>query len=76
MMGHGYWHAHWGKAWDSSWWWSTKFAWLPAQMDSGRWVWFKEYYHGSKVIQGPGTPVVLKQYMTSREYLFYTLKQS
>lgn len=74
MMGSDYWHPHWGN--HNSWQWHLKFAWLPAKMDSGILLWFKEYYHGIRVIESPGTPVILHQYMTPHEYLFYTLKQS
>ena len=75
MMGTGYVN-YWGEAWDSSWQWSTKFAWLPARMDSGKFIWFKEYYHGVRIIHGPGTPVILNQFQTPEEYLFNILKQS
>jgi hypothetical protein len=62
----------------SDWSWATKFAWLPARMGSGRYVWLREYYHGVRFIHGPAgeSPVVLHQYMTPQEYLFKALKSS
>jgi hypothetical protein len=74
-MGSGYVN-YWGKNWDSSWEWTLKFAWLPTKMDSDRYIWWNDYFQGVRIVTGPGTPVILKQYMTSQEYLLYTLKQS
>ncbi len=71
-MGTGYTN-YWGSMWDSSWEWSLKFACLPRSVDSGQWVWLRKYYHGIRVIHGPGTPVILHQYMTPEEYTWYQL---
>jgi hypothetical protein len=64
MQGAGNWH------------WALKFAWLPAKMDSGEFIWLREYYHGVRMVTGPGDPVYLHQYMTPQEYLFKALKSS
>jgi hypothetical protein len=62
----------------SDWKWALKFAWLPAKMDSGEYLWFKDYYHGVRFVFGPAgeDPIILHQYMTPQEYLFNTLKNS
>jgi len=59
----------------SDWHWVTKFAWLPAKMDSGVSVLWKGYYHGVRFIYGPAgeDPVVLNQYMTDEEFIWYNL---
>jgi hypothetical protein len=72
MMGTGYTN-YWGTMWDSSWEWGLKFAWLPHSVDSGQRIWLRKYYHGVRVIHGPGTPVILHQYMTLEEYTWYQL---
>jgi hypothetical protein len=74
-MGSGYIN-YWGSMWDSSWEWQLTFAWFPCSLDSGRWIWFKKYYHGVRVIHGPGTPVILHQYMTPEEFTWHQLIQS
>jgi len=60
---------------NSDWFWSTKFAWLPAKMDSDVSVWFKNYYHGVRFIYGPAgeEPVVLHQYKTAEEFIWEVL---
>ena len=60
----------------SDWIWTLKFAWLPARMDSGDFVWWREYYHGVRIITGPGTPVFLHQYKTVEEFTWTALKES
>jgi hypothetical protein len=68
-----------GKYYDvGNWTWTTKFAWLPARMDSGEHVWWREYYHGIRVIFGPAgeSAVVLHQYMTIQEFTWSALKDS
>jgi hypothetical protein len=44
-------------------------------MDSGVSVWWKKYYHGVRFIHGPAgeDPVVLNQYMTDEEFIWYKL---
>jgi hypothetical protein len=59
-----------------TWEWHLKFAWLPAKMDNGEHVWWSEYYHGIRVITGPGTPVYLHQFMTIEEFTWQALKHS
>jgi len=58
------------------WSWYLKFAWVPRKMDSGQWIWLKEYYHGLRIITGPGEPVVLHQYMTPQQYTWHCLTKS
>jgi hypothetical protein len=60
----------------SDWSWATKFAWLPARMNDGRYVWLREYYHGVRIITGPGTPVTFHQYMTVEDFTWRALKES
>ena len=71
-MGTGYTN-YWGSMWDSHWKWSSKFAYFPRRLDSGQWIWFKEYYYGVREIHGPGTPVILHQYMTPEEFTWHHL---
>ena len=66
-------YAHYGQ-----WKWYLKFAWLPAKMDNGQTIWWREYYHGVRFIMGPAgeSAVVLHQYKTPQEYLFDILKNA
>ena len=61
-----------------TWLWHLKFAWLPAKMDNGDFIWWREYYHGIRLIFGPAgeDPVVLHQYMTTQEFTWKQLTQS
>jgi hypothetical protein len=70
-MGTGY--SGWGN---TGWQWALKFAWLPARMDSGKFIWCRDYYHGIRLITGPGTPVILHQYMTVEDFTWSALKES
>ena len=75
-MGTGYTGGQFGQWWnEGQWTWQLKFAWLPARMDSGQWIWFKEYYRGVRMIHGPELPVYLYQYMTPQEYTWHCLTQ-
>jgi hypothetical protein len=61
----------------TEWHWITKFAWLPAKMNNGNFIWWREYYHGFRLIHPAGeNPVMLNQYLTPQEYLFRALKES
>ena len=75
MMGTDYsgWQGNDGRF--GEWTWALKFAWLPARMDSGVSVWWKEYYHGVRYIDGPAgeEPVTVHQYMTSEEFMWHQL---
>ncbi len=73
-MGTGYTN-YWGSMWDSKWEWSSKFAFLPRRLDNGQWIWLRKYYHGIREIHGPGTPVILQQYMTVKDFTWQVLKQ-
>ena len=59
-----------------NWNWTLKFAWLPAKMDNNDFVWWCKYYHGVRIIIGPGTPVILHQYLTTQEFIWKALKES
>jgi hypothetical protein len=66
-----------GKYYDvGSWSWHLKFAWLPAKMDNGDFIWWSKYYHGLRMITGPGDPVFLHQYMTAEEFTWQALQQN
>ena len=66
-----------GKYYDvGNWTWTTKFAWLPARMDSGEHVWWKEYYHGVKIVISSGTDLILHQYMTVEDFIWSALQES
>lgn len=69
-------HGRWSDV--GEWEWFLKFAWLPVRMDSGKILWWKQYYHGVRFIFGPAgeDPVVLHQYLTSQEHLFNILKNN
>jgi len=60
------------------WKWYLKFAWLPARMDSGVNIWWKEYYHGTRLVfkQVDQEPILLHQYMTIEEFTWRSLQQS
>ena len=47
-------------------------------MDNGDFIWWREYYHGIRLIFGPAgeDPVVLHQYMTTQEFTWKQLTQS
>jgi hypothetical protein len=45
-------------------------------MGNGRFVWLREYYHGVRIITGPGTPVTFHQYMTVEDFTWRALKNS
>jgi hypothetical protein len=59
-----------------NWNWTLKFAWIPAKMDNSDFVWWCEYYYGVRIIIGPGTPVILHQYLTTQEFIWKSLKDS
>jgi hypothetical protein len=66
-----------GKYYDiGDWQWTLKFAWLPCKIDNNNFIWWKEYYHGVRIIHGPGTPVIVHQYMTIEEFTWKALKES
>jgi hypothetical protein len=58
------------------WSWALKFAWLPIKLDSGSHIWFKKYYHGARMITGPGTPVYLHQFLSPEEFTWMMLVQN
>ena len=63
---------------NQSWHWHLKFAWLPAKMDNGELVWWREYYHGIRLVFGPAgeDPVVLHQYMTVGDFTWRALQDA
>ena len=65
-----------GKWYDAGpWEWHLKFAWIPAKMDNGKFVWWREYYHGVRFVYGPGEPVLLHQFMTIEEFTWSALSE-
>lgn len=70
------WREYWGEEeLISNWKWALKFAYLPAKMDSGDSIWWREYYHGVRYIYGPAgeEPISVHQYMTSEEFMWQQL---
>jgi hypothetical protein len=72
MMGSGY-----TDYFDSpkmDWHWERLFAWLPRQLAStGKWVWLTEVYLVQREIRGPGSPVILRRYLTPEEFTWEML---
>lgn len=71
-MGTGYTN-YWGSMWDSHWEWQITFTWIPRKTRYDKWVWLRKAYFGKRIIHGPGTPVILYQWMTPEEFTWYQL---
>ena len=55
--------------------WEYKFLLFPRKSeDSGKWIWFKRAYKGTRMITGPGTPVFEYRWFTKEEFMFKKLK--
>lgn len=55
--------------------WQLKFCWLPQTcMLSGQRIWLKYAYCGTRLITGPGEPVVEKYWHSRLEHLIWVLK--
>jgi hypothetical protein len=72
VMGTGYTN-YWGSMWDSHWEWQLTFTWIPRKTRYDKWIWLRKAYHGKRIITGPGTPVILYQWMTPEEFTWYQL---
>jgi len=55
--------------------WKLAFAWLPHKCCiTGDTIWLQYAYRGTRTISGPGTPVVLYDWMSSTAYLILKIK--
>ena len=55
--------------------WKLAFAWLPRKCCiTGDKIWLQHAYKGTRLITGPGTPVILYNWMSSTEYLIKKIK--
>ena len=55
--------------------WELCFAWRPHVCELSRKViWLQTAYRGTRVITGPGTPVVERYWLTSAEFVLWRLK--
>lgn len=78
MMGTGYTGTTWQSFWvdqDRQYTWTLEFAFIPRKTESNKWVWFRKVYCGTRIIHGPGTPVILEKWMTPEEFTWYQLTQ-
>lgn len=58
----------------TGWTYEKLFAWLPRQLEStGQWVWLTEVYLLEQQIHGPGTPVIIRKYLTPEEFTWAML---
>jgi len=75
-----------GTGWISPWqyWWNTpireytytwtlQFIFLPRKTENNKWVWFSKVYHGTRIVYGPGTPVILEKWLTPEEFTWHQL---
>ena len=55
--------------------WQLKFAWLPQRCDlTQQRIWFKLAYCGTRIITGPGDPVIQHQWHDKSEHIIWRLK--
>jgi hypothetical protein len=55
--------------------WQLKFAVIPHRCAvSGHRIWLEHAYCGTRVITGPGTPVVERYWLTPAEFVIWRLK--
>lgn len=55
--------------------WQLKLCWRPQECFlTGKRVWGKRAYHGTRVITGPGDPVVENYYVGKDEFILWKLK--
>jgi hypothetical protein len=55
--------------------WELCFAWAPHVCELSRKViWLQQAYRGTRVITGPGTPVVERYWLTPAEFVMWRLK--
>ena len=60
---------HWGVDWELS------FAWWPHRCElTGEKIWLEYAYRGTKLITGPGDPVVMTRWHQRHEHLLWCIK--
>lgn len=77
-MGHSYVGAGDVQSYDPFWdkaLWYLKFAWWPQRSEiSKKRIWLKKAYRGTRLITGPGEPVIEHRWLTKEEYIFGKIK--
>ena len=57
--------------------WRLRFMWWPKRSAlTGRWLWLRQAYEGTRMITGPGDPVFLFRYHEPVEHLIWRLKHN
>jgi hypothetical protein len=55
--------------------WQLKLCWLPKECFlTGRSVWGKQAYHGTRLITGPGEPVIDHYWVNKDEFILWKLQ--
>jgi hypothetical protein len=55
--------------------WRLRFLWLPKRSAiTGRQLWLRQVYEGTRMITGPGDPVFLFRYHEPAEHIIWQLK--
>lgn len=75
MMGTGYvspWQSWWGDQ-SKDYTWILKFVFLPRKTEYNKWAWLRKVYHGTRIVYGPGTPVILEKWLTPEEFTWEML---
>jgi hypothetical protein len=55
--------------------WKLKFVWFPKRCsNSGKLIWLKNAYKGTRMITGPGEPVFEYRWYEKHEYLLLKIK--
>jgi hypothetical protein len=55
--------------------WQLRFLWWPKRSAiTGRWLWLRQVYIGTRMITGPGDPVFLFRYHEPEEHIIWRLK--
>ena len=55
--------------------WKLKRCWVPQECFlTGQRLWGKQAYHGTRIITGPGTPVIDHYYVERDEFILWKLK--
>ena len=73
-MGTGYvspWQDFWTQY--NGWSWRPEFAFIPRKTENNKWAWLRKVYHGTRIVYGPGTPVILEKWMTPEEFTWFQL---
>lgn len=76
MMGASYispWQDFWQDQNDKDYVWILKFIFLPRKTEYNKWAWLRKVYHGTRIVYGPGTPVILEKWLTPEEFTWYQL---